>query len=335
MNEVRIFHDVIAAPSSKPWTHEQFLFHRRRPITDINTNHTNFAIDRIYQAKVPPGYMIPAPQKRVERAVFGGWFHEQFGHFLTEDIVRMWYLQHEKDVDIYFFAMDQQYCRLVFKHILEFQDVMDFRTDQIKIITQPTLFGELVIPNRSIDQLLRPNHLLKSFNDKLNWTPSFTSTAKKVYFKRGDPRWNGEAMLLGEAEFEKYIETQGYKIVDLVKDENCGGRTVSDQFEYIRKAEVLIVPEGSAAYWTLLSENSNKRMVILSRRPEWSISETQCTGKHMAKACNQWIRTEHIEEIVSYTDEPMWEHKTVTLDWYKISARLKEMNLVQETMKNV
>lgn len=333
MSEVRVFHNVIAAPDSKPWTHEQFLFSNRELIPDINTNHTNFQINSIYKAGVPQRYVIPAPQKRVERAVFGGWFHEQFGHFLTEDIVRMWYLQYERDVDIYFFAMDQQCCCLVFKHILEFQDVMGFKTDQIKIITQPTLFDELVIPNRSIDQLLRPNYLLKQFNETLKWTPSFVSTAKKVYFKRGDPRWNGEAMLSGEVEFEKYIETQGYNVVDLVKDEKCGGRTVSDQFEYIRKAEVLIVPEGSAAYWTLLSENSNKRMVILSRRPEWSISETQCTGKHMAKACNQWVRTEHIEEIVSYSDNPLWEHKTVTLDWYKVSVRLKEMGLVQETMK--
>jgi capsular polysaccharide biosynthesis protein len=333
MNNIRRFTNVIAAPASTPWTHEQFLFYRGKLIPNINTNHTNFQIDYIYQTKVPPGYQIPSPQNYVPKAIFGGWFHEQFGHFLTEDIVRMWYLHLEKNIDIYFFAMDKQYCRLTFKHIKEFQDVMGFNIDQIKIITEPTLFGEVIIPDRSIDQLLCPNHLLKQFNQRLKWTPSITSDAKKIYFKRGDPRWNGESMLPGEGLFEKYIETQGYTVIDLVKHEQGFGRSISDQFEYIRQAEVLIIPEGSAAYWTLLSDNTNKRMVILSRRPEYSIKETQCTGKHMAQACNNWIQTDCIEEIISYTNEPQWEHKTVILDWKKISLHLKRMQLVQEEMK--
>lgn len=333
MENVRRFTDVVAAPATTPWKHEQFLFHRGRRIPDVNTNFTNFRVNWIYQAVVQPRYQIPAPEKYVSKAVFGGWFHEQFGHFLTDSIARMWYFQREKDLDFYFFPMDLRHCRLSFRHIQEFQSVIGFRADQIKIIETPTMFGELVIPDRAFDQLLNPSPLLDTLAKGLNWTPGEVPVAKKVYFKRGDPRWSGEAVLLGEDSFERYIETQGYKVIDLVKTEAGDGRSISDQFEYIKNAETLIIPEGSAAYWTLLSQNSNKRMVILSRRPEWAIKHTQCTGKHMARACNKWIHTDCIEEIASYPDEHLWEHKTVALDWKAISLRLKALGLVDAAMQ--
>lgn len=156
-----------------------------------------------------------------ETVIYLGMFHNTWGHVITDNIRRLWFLKSEA------FKNEFKNCPLIcilcmkrenfsiaeyssFRRLLE---ILEVDVDKIQTITQPTQFEKIILPDESFYcekskvrrftveycELIRQ---IKEFALK-NRTPT---ASKKIYYFYG--RKN-----LGEERMAEYFKSKGYEIV--------------------------------------------------------------------------------------------------------------------------
>jgi hypothetical protein len=319
-SDVRIYKNVIASPAKESWSSHHFLFdeHGENIPARPHFGFTRIHLLGLNPPWLPKSFGIPEPQRVISRAVFGGWYAVYFGHFITDALARMWYCRDKEDV--YFFPIDHTFLDFGGQRIDEFAEVIGFDVDKFRWILQATLFQELVVPEPAFDERVQPNELWSRFTKTLNWQSSIEGFPEKIYFTRGDPRSYRKASIFGESAFWKYLESQGFHVVD------TSITTIQDQRAFIQNAKITVTPEGSAAYWAMFLEPKNQQFIILARRPEWS--QSGITGQMLVDISSRWVKTTLIDRVVTAVGPEDWSNKSVFVNWELISQDLKGLGLV-------
>ncbi len=88
---------------------------------------------------------------REETVVFCGLFHGQWGHFLADDISRLWYfIENDEHVDSYVFSVQRDNSSALQDNYLEFFKLLHIE-HKIVFINKPTKFKRVIIPDKNID----------------------------------------------------------------------------------------------------------------------------------------------------------------------------------------
>lgn len=212
-------------------------------------------------AYTPPQESI---QRKSETVIYLGMFYRIWGHDLTDNIRRVWFLQSET------FKHDFKDCPLVYipyedgrltverqlnlKRLLE---ILGVDVDALQPITQPTRFDKIILPDGAF---LSPHWSLKGFfaeyRETIDRVRDFAlkhrvpTSAKKIYF------FYGRKNQMGEERLADYFKSKGYAIVrpELL--------TLDEQLNLLINCESLASTVGSCAHNSLFLRDGTETILI-------------------------------------------------------------------------
>jgi hypothetical protein len=326
----KVYKNVIAIPSPKDWDQGHYLFDENEELIPTNSF---FGINRgWFDVTSVPSFLKPSsrgivPTKVIETpSIFGGWYLSWFGHYITDAMVRFWFIQNRSE-ESYFFPIIRECTKIGGPPWLkQFETVAGIDNSKFNLILEPILFKELIVPEPAWNYRSVPNQLWWDFVDTCNWTPSLQEFPEKVYFPRNHKQKSdkSETVVFGEKAFIEYLKGEGFYIVDELS-------SVSDQRELARHAKHIVTVDGSSVYWSMFSQSEDRDLTVIARRPEEYevVSSTLFTD-----VAAKFIETSLIEHVIGWIgNDNHWTSKSSFLDWEKISQDMKIMGLVNSVFK--
>lgn len=169
----------------------------------------SFKVSRAY---VPSSESI---QHRAETVIYIGMFYPVWGHVLTDNISRLWFLESD------YFKNQFKDCPLVYipwstkpleaqKSASRLLEILGFKINNFQPITQPTQFEKIILPDRSFSHGGRG--FTKEYVEMIDRARDFAlknrtpTSAKKVYYFHGRRQF-------GEERLAEYFKSKGYEIV--------------------------------------------------------------------------------------------------------------------------
>ena len=212
-------------------------------------------------AYTPPQESI---QRKSETVIYLGMFYRIWGHDLTDNIRRVWFLQSET------FKHDFKDCPLVYipyedgrltverqlnlKRLLE---ILGVDVDALQPITQPTRFDKIILPDGAF---LSPHWSLKGFfaeyRETIDRVRDFAlkhrvpTSAKKIYF------FYGRKNQMGEERLADYFKSKGYAIV---RPENL---SLDEQLNILINCESFASTLGSCSHNSVFLREGTEVIII-------------------------------------------------------------------------
>jgi len=198
-------------------------------------------------------------QRRSETVIYLGLFFPVWGHSITDDIRRVWFLKSDA------FKSEFKNCPVVyipwtgvplerqqnFRRLLE---ILEVDVDRLQPITQPTQFDKIILPEDSFcfNKLFTGEYRetidrIRNFALK-NRTPT---SAKKIYYLYGKNQ-------IGEERLAEYFRSKGYEIVSPEK------LPLDEQLNLMINAESFASTLGSCAHNSIFLRD-DKECVFIPR----------------------------------------------------------------------
>lgn len=201
--------------------------------------------------------------KRDEEVVFGGVLIPHFGHMMVDCMSRMWwFIEHRNENRKYVFLQQPGVGEFKFK---EFFYLLGMKDEQLEIITQPTRFRNIIIPDESCHSLSGTSLKWKSVFDEIvtnvNTNYEFAKYSK-VYLtrsafvkKEGDRDGYNEG--INEEFYEQFFARRGYKILSPEK------LPLPEQIYIIAHADELVCTMGTLSHLTVFAKDGLKCLFLL------------------------------------------------------------------------
>lgn len=196
---------------------------------------------------------------RNETIIFGGFINNnEWGHFLVDWSVRLWYALKEKNCKIIFCARGREQIEIL-PNIVQIIELAGIDLKRIEILYEgekPLRFKEIFVPESSLTYKGYSNEY-KSFFEEVKKNVEMRGCPKydKIYFTRTRLKPQKE---FGELEIEKFFKSHGYKIM---APETL---TAKEQVFYVMNCKCLASIEGSAAH-NIIFANSGVKQIILEK----------------------------------------------------------------------
>lgn len=213
--------------------------------------------------------LTETPEYFSNSAIFVGAFHRDFhyGHFLTEGIVRLWYLSQESGTQpLVYLGPDLE---LLPRYATDFFNAIGI-SDRLINFSRPTIIERLTIPSASMVYATKIHSIHRYAGDlfarQLETSDSPTNLSgcdrKVVYLSRSRlPR--SLRHIAGETFIEEELAKRGVIIA------HPESMTIVEQAKLFAEADVVVGAHGSAFHTSLLA-GSGKEHIYLSA--EWSAS---------------------------------------------------------------
>lgn len=189
-------------------------------------------------------------------------FHSTWGHVITDNIRRLWFLKSE-DFKNHFKKLPLVYLLCTKKEIFTLEsyknfrrllEILDVNVDNLQLITQPTQFDKIILPDESfyLDELRKFTNEYRETIDRLknfalkNRTPT---SAKKIYYFHG-------ARQVGEERLAEYFRSKGYAIVQPEK------LTLDEQLNIMINAENFASTLGSCSHNSVFLRDGTEAIFI-------------------------------------------------------------------------
>lgn len=200
--------------------------------------------------------------------VFLGCFHWVWGHYLTDNIKRLWFLFSEEGKDILAKGAILSYTSIGNKEISQngslLMSYLGVNTSQLCRITQLTQFSKVFIPDSSIIPFLEKNNslLYRKYTSHFKTTISLikcvipkTIVFRSVYFTRTGLKEN-YLREFGEWEIERVFKKKGFVIV------HPEDYSLIDQLSILGNCESFATTEGSIAHNAIFCKRNTKVIII-------------------------------------------------------------------------
>lgn len=231
-------------------------------------------------------------------AIFIGTLYSVFGHVITDDLKKIWFLYSEKgkelltkNVDIVYISWHRQELKPYVLHILSLAEV---NLKAAKKIEVPTRYKHVYVPNDSL--LYR--------DSKLCYTDEFRNTIEKIKLKIP---WDNKPVVdkiylsrtalhdwrdYGEKRVEKAFKEQGYMIVHPEQ------LTFEQQVALYRRTTEIASTEGSLSHMFLFCRPQTK--VVILKKANYineyqmmvnsfsSVNAVYIDANHSIKCKNPW-----------------------------------------------
>ena len=211
-----------------------------------------------------------------EEVIFMGPFIKHWGHFLCDQINRLWYAAQNKN------KYKVAYCGWnwgtgntdITDNFLEVLEYIGIERDMLINVQRPTRFKKVIIPEISFipgdfytkEFQLIIDTILK--NVKLD-----DAVPKKVYFTREALGSNKE---IGEEKISSYLSNMGYEIISPEK------LTFKEQISIFNNSSEIAMMSGSIAHNIMFSQNNNTKIIILNKTD--MINDYQMAIDHITKS---------------------------------------------------
>ncbi|MDT1064629.1 glycosyltransferase 61 family protein [Paracoccus sp. CPCC 101403] len=215
---------------------------------------------RIYRG--PKEEFNAAPTRREASAVlFGGYYFNHFGHFITEGLSRLWKYGELSDIDKIVFLkgdLDRLGRSDVLKHLIPEADLC-----KIEIITEATQYDEVIIPDPGfvIRSSFNANHWswLKRATDMVEARGRIQKRPEPLYLSRSSQDVT-KRLGYGELELEAALMNAGFRVITPEK------LPFLQQVRILAEHDTIVGLEGSHLH-NLIFSRGEKRVIQLDYRP--------------------------------------------------------------------
>ena len=200
-------------------------------------------------------------QYRPETAIYLGMFCSTWGHVITDNIRRLWFLytdefNHEfKNCSLVYIPIDKKLLtqQKNFRRLLE---ILEVDVDKIQPITQPTQFENIILPDSSY--YLDKDDLRKftgKYRETIERIRSFAlknrvpTSIKKFYYLHGKRQ-------IGEERIAQYFQSKGYAVI---LPENL---TVDEQLNLMINCKSFASTMGSCAHNSVFLHDGTETIFI-------------------------------------------------------------------------
>ena len=199
-------------------------------------------------------------QHSSETVIYLGYFYPVWGHVITDNIRRLWFLKSDA------FRKEFKNCPLVyikwgstnledqssFKRLLE---ILEVDVDKLKEISQPTQFEKIIMPDSSINVV---SYFTNEYKEIIEHMRNFAlkhrtpTSSKKVYYFHGRRGF-------GEEWLAEYFKSKGYEIVSPEK------LTIDEQLNLLINAESFASTCGSSSHNSIFLHDDTEVILIVRR----------------------------------------------------------------------
>ena len=158
-------------------------------------------------------------QQSPKTVIYLGMFHSTWGHVITDNIRRLWFLK-SNDFKNYFkncplvyliCAKKEDFNLKSYQSFRRLLEILEIDVDRLQLIEQPTCFDKIILPDESffIDTTRKFTNEYREMIDQIrdfalkNRTPI---SSKKLYFFYGN-------IQIGEERLAEYFKSKGYEII--------------------------------------------------------------------------------------------------------------------------
>ena len=203
--------------------------------------------------------------KNNENVIYGGILINQFGHFILDSMVRLWFwVKHAKDNYKIAFILKEKFDPLTTYHA-ELLDLLGISTERIFIIDTPTQFKTVIVPCQSVYWVEGYDSELFSVVYDLVRNSVTPHKEEKIYLSRSKFE---KKDIFGENYFEKFFENKGYKVIYPEQ------LPLKEQIAYMAGAKEVVCTTGTLAHHALFSKNGTKWIYLL--RGQGGLGKYQC-----------------------------------------------------------
>lgn len=194
---------------------------------------------------------------RDETIIFGGFINNnEWGHFLVDWSIRLWYALEEKNCKIIFCARGKHQIDIL-PNIAQVIELAGIDLKRIEILCEgkkPLRFKEIIIPEGSLTYKGYSSEY-KSFFEEVKKNAEMYGYEKydKIYFTRTKLRPHKE---FGEFEIENFFRENGFKIMA------PEALTAKEQIFYVMNCKCLASIEGSAAHNIIFAHSGVKQVIL-------------------------------------------------------------------------
>ena len=248
-----------------------------------------------------------------KQVVYLGYFFSQWGHLLVDGLARMWYLTKYDLKDFYYAIVDRAgRNRCLSGNLLRLICLLGISEDRILIVNKPTVFKEIVIPERS---LCPGKYYTREYTDTVDrMINSVCKDRKYINYKYKKIFFSRKKIVgfsyteIGNKNIEKFFKKNGFKII---YPERC---TPEEQIAYIHNCDMFASADGSIAH-NLIFARPKTEAIILNRRnyvntPQYILNQTRNISSIYIDVCLALLPSSNVVSIVYYSEElKIWAMK--------------------------
>ena len=212
-----------------------------------------------------------------EEVVFFGPFIKHWGHFLCDQMSRLWYVinEPEKYKIVYCGWNWNQGISDISGNYLELFELLGIKKEQLINIQKPTRFRKIIIPEFSFIPDKYYSEEFEKLTDIIvkNVKSHIKKCPEKIYLTRQLLNENN-GKERGESKIIQYLENKGYRIISPEK------LSLSDQIFYLNHAKIICMISGSISHNLMFCKQENE-VVILNKTD--MINAYQMVIDHMTK----------------------------------------------------
>jgi hypothetical protein len=225
-----------------------------------------------------------APRAQVERALYGGIYWPNYGHFLAEGIHRLWpfwYGLVSKDCPIAFhLPVAGAKVKPLQPFVVDILAFLGIPAKNVMMIDRPTQFGELIIPQQG---KLLGQRASDEYSASFKSMPGGEARFDGVYVSRSRHLMTGS--YLGESLLQAQLERAGFTVIH---PEEWSLRELVGIY---RHASAIIFSEGSPIHVMEVTGGSAADVMIVNRRSARFV-ETNFVDS-IAPLCKRVLAFEH------------------------------------------
>lgn len=219
---------------------------------DYTSTRANYSCCRAYH--LPNSKII----YRKEKVVFGGILFRHFGHMIVDALSRMWWFAENPNTPYKFVFLMMEKQKFLFP---EFLNLAGLTEDRYEIITEPTQFEEVIVPDEAIYSISGASPKWLQYFDLIkenvkNKEPS-SLPIEKVYLTRTQLEYPDG---INEEYYEKFYAARGYKIVAPEK------LSLSQQINLISSAKEIVTTLGTLSHLAVFAGGGGKTNHLIARR---------------------------------------------------------------------
>lgn len=214
-------------------------------IRKINSKDCNYSCIDTYEVDES------SIKKRDEKVIFGGVIYPHFGHALLDSLSRLWYYVENPDPKKKIVFVQFSTCKNWF---YSFTDLLGIKKEQIEIITEPTRFSEIIVPDQTMYSYSNYREKYQIIYQKMRESVT-PSPFKKIYLTRTKlPKHD----CVNEEYFEQYFEKLGYEIIAPEQ------YSIEEQIAFLAGADTVVCVMGTLAHLALFCK-PDTHFIILNR----------------------------------------------------------------------
>ncbi len=193
-----------------------------------------------------------------KKVVYLGQYRVHYGSFLIDSIARLWYTLDNPEKYEYIYLSTQSILGTnLHKSAIDFLSLLGINENQVSIITRPTRFKKIIIPDLSYIPLVDYHQEYLDIIKKVvsNIKVKDLETYDKIYFSRS--KFSKETKSdFGEIFIDRLFEENDYKII--YPEEH----TLEEQIYYVDNCKVFASVGGSCAHNIIFSFAKPKTIII-------------------------------------------------------------------------